>query len=176
MVNEGRITTCTALWHQNGIHAMHSKKKQDILQMGNCSSNEDKIGALCYDKCPTGLHHVPGIPTSCVGDRGITYDRGAGHLMACKKGEIKDGLLCYPEPPPGWSSHAGIQAAPCPEGTQNNTPLICGRQTSDRGAGGIPWLGLFMNKGIVATICIIIALYIVIRVGSAVYAAKKGKQ
>ena len=141
-----------------------------------CDDNKDTVDSLCYDKCPAGLHHTPGMPYQCIGDRGISYTTSAGSLMGCKKGEIKDGLLCYPEPPPGWSSHAGIQAAPCPEGTQNNTPLICGRQTSDRGVGAIPWLGLFMNTGIVATICIIIALYIVIKIGYAVYAARKGKQ
>ena len=144
--------------------------------MGNCSSDREKIDGLCYRKCPAGLHHLAGMPYQCVGDHGIGYDRGVGNLMGCKDDQIKDALLCYPKPPPGWSSHAGIQAAPCPEGTQNNTPLICGRQTSDRGVGAIPWIGLFMNTGIVADICIIIALYIVIRIGFAIYSARKDKK
>jgi len=141
----------------------------------HCDDNQDMVDGLCYAECPTGLHHVPGFPYQCVGADGISQMRGAGTVPGCKTGEVQSVGLCYRAPPTGYTNILGVEWQGCPPGTKD-FGVGCTRESYTRGIGAIPWLGLFMNKGIVATICIIIALYIVIRVGSAVYAAKKGKQ
>ena len=140
-----------------------------------CNDNEDKIDGLCYDKCPTGSTHATAMPYLCVsGGHGPSYTTdGPGSLMGCKPGEVKDGLLCYPEPPPNYHNVGGVEWQNCPPGTKD-TGIGCLRESYLRDMGAIPWLGLFVNSGFVAAICIIIALYIVIRIGFAIYQARKG--
>jgi len=46
----------------------------------------DEIASLCYQKCPDGMRHVPGMPYLCFkGTRGLSYGRGVGDVPSIFK-------------------------------------------------------------------------------------------
>jgi hypothetical protein len=115
---------------------------------GKCSGGREKVDGLCYNKCPDGMEHVPGMPFNCR-VKGVTlpYGRGVGGIPGCPKGQVKSGLLCYDDPGPGWTVVAGIASKDCPAGSKDGG-LFC-----IPGQGDLPWyLTIYMLMGAVAAV------------------------
>ena len=113
--------------------------KKTLFDRQYCSNpNQEKIGALCYDKCPPGMSHPPGMPNQCRTDGELSYGRGAGNVMKCGKGQSEDSLgLCYNDPPSGFrKSTLGMMEDILPEGTIDFG--VGGmRESYNRGAGKV---------------------------------------
>lgn len=140
-----------------------------------CDDNHDMVDGLCYNKCPTGSTHATAMPYLCQsGGHGPSYTANTGTIPGCKPGQVKSGAVCYDEPPPGYHNLAGTEWQDCPPGARDSG-VGCFRESYTRDIGAIPWVGLFLNKGIVASICIAIALYIVIRIGYSIYSSRQAK-
>ncbi len=85
-----------------------------------------RTGLIYYPKCKPGYHHVgccicsPNCPSGMkdtgTGCRKKTYTRGAGHILRCKNGKVRSGLLCYPKCKPGYKGIGPVCWGKCPAG------------------------------------------------------------
>lgn len=120
--------------------------KKTLMDRSDCGSNKDLIAGLCYDKCPAGMEHIPGIPTQCrpIGTNELSYTdvNNPGIVMRCPAGKKADvaGGLCYDDPGPGYGSIVGGRAyKDCPAGSKD-IGLLC-----IPGLGDTPWyLSIYM--------------------------------
>lgn len=107
----GAPTQCTGM---RGISYTTDVRTPTITNkksyMPSCRSESEKIGALCYRPCPGGLKRVPGIPTQCIGDRGISYVTDTKPAVVtlkiyephCKSNRVKKDSLCYKKCEDEW--------------------------------------------------------------------------
>ena len=122
----------------------------------SCNNNGDYIDGLCYNKCPEGMEHVPGMPYNCKRPGAAPYGRGVGTIPGCAKGQVKSGALCYEDPGPGWRVIAGVAWQDCPAGYKD-IGAFCVPGLS---FGGGPWyLSFYMLIAAVAMIIIPIGYF-----------------
>ena len=128
--------------------------------MGNgpsCNNGADNVDGLCYNKCPDGWEHVPGMPYNCR-KSGVSgpYGRGVGTLPGCGKNQVKSGALCYDDPGPGWKVVAGVAWQDCPDGFKD-IGAFCVPGLS---IGGGPWyMSIYMLIAAIAMVIIPIAYF-----------------
>ena len=72
-----------------------------------CTASQDKVGALCYDKCKEGWSVNPDNHLRCKPPGVASYDRGIGikpeSVTKCTASRDKVGALCYDKCKEGWS-------------------------------------------------------------------------
>ena len=99
--------------------------------------NQERIGLLCYDKCPPNMEKIPGFPNQCrtIGE-GASYERGFGDIPTCRPDQSQDSLgLCYNNPePPFVKTTLGMMSDVCPEGSFP-FGVGCTRESYNRGVG-----------------------------------------
>jgi hypothetical protein len=102
--------------------------------------NQEMIGLTCYDKCPEGMEHPPGMPNQCRTKGEISYYRGVPSTPFCDYTQSEDSLgLCYNDPPPNFQKTTlGMISDICPPGT-GSFGTGCTRESYNRGAGTIPF-------------------------------------
>ncbi len=68
-----------------------------------------------------------------------SYGRGVGTVPGtCGPGEVKSGLLCYPQPEPGYNVVAGIYSQSCPPDFRDDG-LFCAKPAAYGRGAGYPW-------------------------------------
>jgi hypothetical protein len=98
--------------------------------------NQERIGSLCYDKCPPGKEKVPGFPNQCRTIGEVSYERGFGDMPTCGPGTTEFQGLCYYLSPGFEIKSAGLETEPCPPGSQY-FGVGCTREAYNRGVGHI---------------------------------------
>ena len=111
--------------------------KKTAFDRYTCRENEDLIGSMCYNKCPPGMIHIPGMPYQCQTDGPLSIPLGTD-LPICPAGTSEDSLgLCYNDPPPGFvKTTLGMMADVCPPGSVDFGVGCTRESTFD--VGGIP--------------------------------------
>lgn len=93
----------------------------------NCPSGTKYSPGFCYfkfgsvGKCPKGLK---GAKPACMNTD--AYQRGAGTVPGCGAGEVKKGLLCYPQCPDGWDHGGPVCWMGCGDAHPTNCGAMCG--------------------------------------------------
>ena len=85
---------------------------------GTCPGGKERIDGLCYDACPAGYYHTPGMPYICKqNNQPDSYGRGDTSLPGCGDKENISGL-CYGKVPSGYTRKViGTLDQNCPEGS-----------------------------------------------------------
>ena len=101
---------------------------------GTCPDGKERIDGLCYDRCPDGFYHTPGMPYLCKrNNEPDSYDRGGSVLPSCggDKGENISGL-CYGRAPEGYTRKVvGTLDQNCPAGS-SDFGVGCTRESTTR--------------------------------------------
>jgi hypothetical protein len=99
---------------------------------GVCPAGKMRIDGLCYNACPDGYEHVPGMPYNCVKmGEPESYGRSAGTLPSCGGKENIDGL-CYGNIPSGYTRKViGTLDQDCPAGSKD-FGVGCTRESTSR--------------------------------------------
>ena len=142
--------------------------------MGSAPScnNGDYIDGLCYNKCPAGWEHVPGMPYNCRKPGASPYGRGVGTIPGCAQGKVKDGALCYDDPGPGWRVVAGVGWQDCPAGFKD-IGAFCVPGIGD--TANTPWyLTIYMLIAAVAMVLVPIVYFRIRRLTAVVTGGKRG--
>ena len=86
------------------------------LDNGGTCPGKEKIDGLCYDACPAGYYHTPGMPYLCKqNNQPDSYERGDTSLPGCGDKENISGL-CYGKVPSGYTRKViGTLDQNCPE-------------------------------------------------------------
>mmetsp|Transcript_10784 Transcript_10784/g.19662 ORF Transcript_10784/g.19662 Transcript_10784/m.19662 type:complete len:263 (-) Transcript_10784:251-1039(-) len=114
-----------------------------------CAPDQQKSGALCYKPCDnTTTPPFKGVGPVCwqgckpdYKDEGAlcrhrnslktyakkTYGRGVGHILQCRDGEERSGLLCYPPCKPGYVGHGPVCWQGCPAKNPTDGGALCCR-------------------------------------------------
>ena len=110
--------------------------KKTAFDRYKCNDNQELHGALCYDKCPAGMEHPPGMPNQCRTIGEISYERGFGDMPGCAPGQTAFEGLCYNLTPGFVIQSAGLESDSCPAGSFD-FGVGCTRESYNRGAGTI---------------------------------------
>ena len=99
---------------------------------GTCPEGKERIDGLCYDRCPEGYYHTPGMPYLCKrNNEPDSYDRGGSDLPGCGDKENIAGL-CYGKVPAGYTRKVvGTLDQNCPEGS-TDFGVGCTRESKTR--------------------------------------------
>lgn len=92
----------------------------------------ERIDGMCYNKCPEGMYHTPGMPYQCQRNgEPDSYDRGGSSLPGCGDKENITGL-CYGKVPSGYTRKVvGTLDQNCPEGSKD-FGVGCVRESTTR--------------------------------------------
>ena len=139
----GCSTHCDTTWNDNDGGFCHThcdpiscndgpKTIGRLDNGGTCPADKERIDGLCYDRCPDGYYHAPGMPYVCKKNgEPDNYDRGGSMLPGCGDKENISGL-CYGKVPEGYTRKVvGTLDQNCPEGS-TDFGVGCSRESKTR--------------------------------------------
>ena len=99
---------------------------------GTCPANMERIDGMCYNRCPDGFYHTPGMPYLCKrNNEPDSYDRSNSSLPGCGDKENISGL-CYGRVPAGYTRKVvGTLDQNCPDGS-SDFGVGCTRESKTR--------------------------------------------